>query len=61
MADTKRPPQQAAEQTKQSEEFPSHLRQTKERVFEGGRPENNDPRPRPEDLSGTPVGSDPRE
>ncbi|HJT77407.1 MAG TPA: hypothetical protein VJ739_09425 [Gemmataceae bacterium] len=57
MADTNRPPEQA----KQSEPSSGHVRQTKERVIEEGRPENNDPRPSREELSGTPIGSDPRE
>ncbi len=40
---------------------PGHRYQHKERVFEEGQDAHNDPRPRPKNLSGTPLGSDPRE
>jgi hypothetical protein len=38
-----------------------HRNQYPERVFEEGEDEQNDPRPTRENLSGTPLGSDPRE
>ncbi|HLJ92483.1 MAG TPA: hypothetical protein VKU02_04745 [Gemmataceae bacterium] len=40
---------------------PSQQEKPKEQVFEEGQNEQNDPRPTPEKLSGTPIGSDPRE
>ena len=38
-----------------------HRHEHPERVFEEGQDEQNDPRPSRENLSGTPLGSDPRE
>jgi hypothetical protein len=43
------------------QESDSHRHQHKERVFEDGRDAPNDPRPGRDNLSGTPLGSDPRE
>ena len=62
MADTSKKPQpdRAADKTDPAE-APGHRHEHKERVYEGGRDEANDPRPGRENLSGTPLGSDPRE
>ena len=62
MADTSknRPADKAADKTAPAE-APGHRHEHKERVFEDGQDAHNDPRPTRENLSGTPLGSDPRE
>jgi hypothetical protein len=62
MAETGKNPQadQAPDKTSPVDQ-PGHRHEHKERVFEDGRDAQNNPRPSRENLSGTPLGSDPRE
>ncbi len=52
---------QQPDRTPDTTGMPGHRHEHKERVFEEGQDAHNDPRPDRKDLSGTPLGSDPRE
>ena len=62
MAEKSKPPApQGAGQQPPRSGPPGHRHEHPERVSEEGQDVQNDLRPRPENLSGTPLGGDPRE